>query len=752
MFKRFSFVIYIVGVLLMPVAVRCQSDATATRTWEVTKYDLSVTMPSTDTDRNVSVTAVLALKNVSTAPASSLTLRISPAAEVSSARIGGSAVDFTKGEQKIGGGSLQRINIRGVAAAPGGAVSVEIIYKLKVAENTGVGTLSPAGSQFLPLSFWYPTPNSWFFARGADYAPVKLRVAGAGDLKIVSSGVETNGAFEVGQLSQPFFVTGAWDPMETGGVSVWLPKGAGDSERRRGEDLATTAIEIKQFMAKFFGTSPNSPIRLVAVRRGAGFSTGGTVLIDEGVFRRSKLDSLTVESLAESIAHLWIGGAYKVDGDGQGAIREGLPRFLATQFLEEKYGKDIADLERTRQRTAYAAVSRRDAPLVSVSPLDEYYFTTSANKGAMVWRLLSQKAGAEKFADGIRTVAKTGQLDLNSIRAAFSEHKAFLDYGFEQITDMDLMAGLPSIVGAETRVALRNTGSVDAEVDVVGINDAGQRFVARTVIPKQEFGAVSFPAANKVTKAIVDVEKLFPQLDYSNDVAPRGFDESDLLLFVKKPFDKQDFSTAEKNARAVLRDMPRFDDVRVLLGRSLLALGRLADAEAEFKTVAFEKLPTSRSLAWAAVGLGEVALRQNQTTNAITFFNEAIRADAEYGATLAARQGRVKANAPVTADDSIKSYFADFDRAAISSSKANLEALIVPGEVIRFAGGIAGQAQQWTTRIVQIDKVSPTQVIVETSLDIRMINKEPESGTAVFRLVRIGSGWKLSGVDLFEVR
>lgn len=752
MYKKFSFVILTVALLAAAGTLFGQSDVSASRTWEVAKYDLSVSLPTAPGDRNVAIVAVLALKNVSAGPASSLTLRISPTAEVASVRVGASTADFTKGEQKIGGGTLQRLSIRGVSAAPGGSVNIEVAYKLKVSENSGVGALSPAGSQFLPLSFWYPTPNSWFFARGADYAPVRLRVSGAGDQKTAAAGVETNGVFEVSQLSQPFFATGAWDVTEASGVSVWLPKGAPESERKRGDELAGTADEIRKFMTAFFGSTQNAPIRLVSVRRGAGFSSGGTILVDEGVFRRAKLDSLTIESLAESIARIWIGGAAKVDGDGQGAIREGLPRFLATQFLEAKYGKDVADLERMRQRTAYAAVSRRDAPLLSVSPLDEYYFTTSANKGAMIWRLLERKAGSEKFADAIKSVVKTGQLDLSTIRTVFSDQKALLDYAFDQITDMDLLVGLPQNTGSETRVALRNTGSVDAQVDVVGVNDAGQRFPAKAVIPRQDFGAVTFPAANKITTAIVDSEKLYPQLDYSNDSAPRGFDESDLLLYVKKPFDKQDFAAAEKNARAVLREIPRFDDVRILLGRALLSQGRLAEAETEFKTVAAEKLPTSRSMAWAAVGLGEISLRQNQNATAILHFNEAIRADAEYGATLAARQGRIKANAPLVNDESVKSFFSEFDRAAISSSKANLEALIVPGEVTRFAGGIAGQAQQWSTKIVQIDRVSATQVIVETTLDIRMISKEPESGTAVFRLVQVAGSWKLNGVDLFDVR
>ncbi|MBO0246577.1 hypothetical protein J0671_24830, partial [Vibrio sp. Vb0592] len=84
-------------------------------------------------------------------------------------------------------------------------------------------------------------------------------------------------------------------------------------------------------------------------------------------------------------------------GDGGDAIREGLARHLANEFLSEKFGKEGADVERTRQRAAYAAVVQRDAPISSVSPLDDYYYSVVANKASMIWRLLERKTGREQF-------------------------------------------------------------------------------------------------------------------------------------------------------------------------------------------------------------------------------------------------------------------------------------------------------------------------------------------------------------------
>ncbi|MBS1798184.1 MAG: tetratricopeptide repeat protein [Acidobacteria bacterium] len=729
-----------------------QADTRASRTWEVQKYDLTATLPAVETDRFLTVRAVLSLRNSSAGPASSLTLRISPSAEVSGVKTNGATIDFSKGEEKVGNGTLQRIILRGVSVAPGGNLSVEVNYKLKVAENSGLSALSPAGSQFLPLSFWYPTPNSWYFARGADYAPVRLQVVSANGQAVAAAGAESGGAFEDKLNIQPFFVAGLWETYSAGGVSFLLPKGAGADEQKRAGDLAGLISEAKTFAANLLGPAPDVPLRVVAVRRGSGFSGGGTILVDENVFRRQKLDALTAMTVAESVVKIWLGGAVRIDGDGGGTIREGLSRYLATLFLESKYGRETGEMERLRQRTAYAAVVKRDAPLTTASPLDDYYYTTNANKGAMIWRLLAKSLGQNEFFNIVRANIKDGTVDLAKLRGAFSSKKDFLDYAFDQVTDMDLMVGLPQVNGSDTKVNLRNTGSVDAVVDVVATTVGGNKLTASVTIAKQNFGEAVFKTSEKILHVEVDADKLYPQIDYSNDVVPREIDESDLLLYVKKPFDKQDFGAAEKNARLILRDYPHFDDVRVLLARSLLAQNRTAEAEKEFRAVLDEKLPTARSLAWSNVGLGEVALKSNQTAQAVPYFNEAIRIDAEYGATLAARQGKVKAGVPLNSDEGIKAFFGQFDKAAISGRKADLDAMVLSGEIPRFAGGIAGQAQEWTTQIVQIEKLGPNNAIVETNLNIRMINKTPESGTAVFRLTQVGGSWKLSGVDMFEVR
>ncbi len=738
-------------ILTFGFANFAQDDTRVSATWQVSRYDVTATLPQSDTDRNLTAKAKLDLKNVSSRPASTLTLRISPSAEVTSVTMNGTAADFTKAEEKVGTGSLQRIAIRVAAVPPGGSLTTTIDYKINVKENSGLNAISPTSSQFLPLSYWYPTPNSWYFARGADYAPFRVQVNASGQ-SIVSSGAEAGGAFEQKFGGQPFFIAGNWESVNASGVSVLLPKGSGSNAQKVASDLAAFASDAKTFTANFLGPPPDIPLRLVGVRRAGGFTGGGTILVDESVFRRGRLDSQTAMTIADSVVKMWLGGSVSIAGDGSGVIREGLAKFIATQFLENKFGKEIADLERQRQRIAYSAVSRRDSPLTVVSSLDDYYYPEVANKGAMAWRILARKVGSDEFYKGLRAATQDGTISLAEIRGQFPGEKELLDHLFDQVTETNLLAGLPQVVGGESRVALKNTGPIDVTVNVMAVMANGERLSAPTTIRAKSFGELAFKTTNKINRVEIDPEKVYPQTDYSDDVAPRESTESDLLLGVKRFFDKQEFSNAERSAIAVLRDQPRFDDVRVLLGRSLLAQGKNADSEREFRAVLEEKLPSPRSFAWANVGLADIAAKSGQSAQAAKFAADAIAADAEYGATLAARAIRNRLNIAGVADESVKAFFAAFDRAAISNRKTEFEAMTVPGEVSKFVNGISGQTVEWKTNVVHVDPIDANNVWVEAALTVKLLNREAETGTAVYRLTRVGGGWKLGAVDIFEVR
>src|SRR4051794_7659743 len=87
--------------LLLSQFVFTQDDTRVTATWQVQKYDIAVTLPASETDRTLVSKASVTVKNVTSQPATTLSLRISPGAEVTAVSVGGAAADFTKREEKV---------------------------------------------------------------------------------------------------------------------------------------------------------------------------------------------------------------------------------------------------------------------------------------------------------------------------------------------------------------------------------------------------------------------------------------------------------------------------------------------------------------------------------------------------------------------------------------------------------------------------------------------------------------------------
>jgi len=663
---------------------------------------------------------------------------------------------------------VQRLNITLSPPVAGNSnASVAIDYRLPVESNTGLEAISPIGSQFLPLASWYPMLNTPFTIRGADTAPFKLTIAGA---SVISTGIEKaqSGAvvYEQALNGQPFFLQGEWDRNEGSGdgkgVVAFLPKGAPAEERKQADLMISTAASARSFYAGLLGAAPDTPIRLVAVRRGAGFNDAGTMLIEWGAFRRAKLDAATAMLVAESVAHLWIGTQTPIRGEGVGVLREGLPRYLATLFIEKQFGSDAAEAERLRQRTAYASVAKRDAPLSRSSPLDDTYYNAVPNKSAMVWRLVERRLGRDAFMTTLRSSLQGSQsgISLATLRTRLGEQggsvfKAMLDQEFDQPTDMNLMIGLPQQRGGEWVAALRNMGSFDAVVNVTATTDRGEQIKVETTVPAQNFGEAIFKTTAKVARVEIDPDKLYPQLDYGDDAVPRTRDVGEAMGEASRLFGAQDFVRAESVAKEILFATPRVQEARVLLARALLGENKVDEAEKLFRSALDEALPTAATLAWANIGLGDIALRKGQTAEAARRFGDAVRADAEYAASLAARAERIKAesaaaNSAPPVDESVRAFLGQLDHIITGGTKAELDTRIVPGELVRFVGGIVGtKPEVWQTRVLRTEQLEDNLLAADVSINSKVLGKE-QVATAVFVLARTNGTWKLAGIELFE--
>jgi len=734
--------------------------------WQVTRFDISA--DTTGTDRNLVVHATITIKNVGAGAGSTVSLHLSPKAQVTAAHAGDTVLNAKASPEPRG--NTQRISLKlPTSVAPAAVVSLTIDYRLAVESNNGLASLSPVGDQFLPLSSWYPAPNTPYSLRGADVAPFHLAVNAPAGEQIVSSGKVTGSVVEQTLFGVPFFLTGNWDVVEGAGdakgISAYLPKGASADEHKNAERLVAFAQAARSYLSTTLGALPDSQIRLIAVSRGAGFTDGGTLLLDPAVFRREQIDSGTALQVAQAVCKIWIGGITSVRGEGSGTLTEGLTRFLATQAVEKQFGKDAAATEQRRERESYSSVARRDAPLAVTTLFDDTYFTTVSNKGALVWRLVDHVMGRDSFLSVLRAQMQLGAgadagLRLASLRAALAEKggvpvKALLDLSFDRPTEMDLQIGLPQQKGAQWSAALRNTGNTDVSVSVVAITESGQRLNVDTTIPAASFGEAMFNSSARVVRVEIDPEKLYPQLDYGNDSMPRSPDPQDALNEATRQLGTQDFVKAESSARAILANTPQMQEASIILARALLGQNRVDEAEKLFRSLLELPVPTPAAIAWANIGLGEISLQKGQVAEAARRFNDAVRADAEYASSLAARNGRIRAETAANmlqVDPAIRSFIGQLDRAISSGKKVELEPRVVSGELVRFISGVVGtQPEFWRTRVLRTEQWDADLFAADVSLETRELGKE-QAGTALYILSRSNGNWRLLGIDLFEVR
>lgn len=753
--------------LTLCLLTQAGAQTTATVIWQVTSFDINANV--LQTERSLNAVATINAINVGTGPGRTLTVRLNSKASVKSVTVGGAAATFRPGAEPKG--DLQRVEISLPATvAPGSNVTAAVTYVLPVESNTGFIAISPIATQFLPLAFWYPMPNTPLSVRGADTAPFRLTT---NIPNAVSSGVDKAGppgsiSFEQPLHGQPFFIQGDWDKVEGAadgkGVTVLLEKGAAAEERKRAEALISFAAAARTFYTSALGPAPEVPVRLVSVRRGAGFSDSGTVLFDADTLRLPRLDAATALSVAEAVGGLWIGGQTPVRGEGGGVLRDALVRFLATQFLEKQFGSDAVKSELYRQRLAYATVAQRDGPLARMTQLDGAYFESVPNRGAMFWRLVERRLGREVLMGVLKTALQAGKSDQNGITLSGMREalvarggeslKPVLDQQLDQIIDTDLMVGLPQQRGADWVSALRNDGSVDVIVTVAATTEQGQQILAEATVPAKNFGEAVFKTPSKIIRVEVDPDKLYPQLDFGNDTAPRGKDLTQALNEASLQLGAQDFAKAEATARAMLAGAPRFQEANILLARALLGQNRIEDAEKIFRAALDEPLPFTKTLAWANIGLGEIAMKRNQAAEAAKRFNDAVIASRDYPSSLAARAARIRAEAAANSappvDETARAFVAQLSQAVVSNKKAELESRIVPGELVKFINASIG-TEVWDSKVVRTEQLNANLVAADVQINAKKLGTAG-SGTAVLMLARTPAGWKLAGIELFEVR
>ncbi len=494
-------------LFLSSSGVSAQEEARAA--WQITRFDITANVQQDQ--RLLAATALLNAVNVGRGVGSSFTFRINGKATIKSVTVGGASGNFRTVPESYG--NLQRVTVTLPAqVTPGGSLALNVSYSLPVQSNTGLAAISAVGSQFLPMSFWYPAPSTPYTPKGPDTAPLRVVVSGSGVISAGNEKSDSSGAvvFDNSLNGQPFFLQGDWEKIEGSAenrnIAAFVTRGSSAEDHKRAEAIIALAGSARTFYSGLLGPSPETPIRLVSVRRGAGFDDSGTVLLEPGAFRRAQIDSTTALLISEAIGRLWIGGQTAIRSDGSAVLREGLVRFLATEFIEKQFGRNAAEAERLHERLAYSAVVLREAPLSKVTALDPTYFSSVPNKGAMVWRLIARRLGHDAFVSLVReqlASGKTSGMTLAALRSVIAERggdtiKALLDKQLDQATDLDLMIGLPQQRGSEWVSALRNLGSIDVTTTARATTASGEQLSAEVTIPARNFGEAVFKSSARV--------------------------------------------------------------------------------------------------------------------------------------------------------------------------------------------------------------------------------------------------------------
>jgi hypothetical protein len=760
------FISLVLALLCVPAVSLSGQTAGSPPLWQVNSYDVAVNVQQAE--RLINVTSTLTATNIGGTAGRTFTVRLHSKAKINSVSVNGATATFRPGQDPRGDLLRAEISLPN-AVDPASKTTVAVTYSLPVDSNTGATAISPIATQFLPLSIWYPMPNTPFTGRGADTAPFRISV----NLPdVVSSGVEKSAAgsssFEQSLSGQPFFVQGNWDKVEgsaeSKGITVYVPKGTRADERKQAESLVAFTAAARSFFGTALGNGPDAAVRLVSVRRGAGFSDSGTVLFDADALRLPRVDAATALSVAEAVARLWLGGQTPIHGEGSGALRDGLVRFMATQFLEKQFGADAVQSELLRERIAYAAVAQRDTPLARSNQLDSTYYGSVPNRGAMFWRMVDRRLGRDAFLAVLKGALDSAKNDPNgltlaALRTAILARggdtlKTVLDQQLDQVIDTDLLVGLPQARGAEWVSALRNLGSIDVTVKVAATTDGGQKILTDATVPARNFGEAVFKTSGRIVRVEVDPEKLYPQTDYGNDTVPHVRDLPDALAEATLQLGAQDYVKAEAVAREMLSVAPRLQEAKIILGRALLGQNKLDEAEKLFRAALDEPLPFTATLAWGNIGLGEISMKRNQPAEAAKHFNDAVFASRDYPSSLAARAARIRAeaaanNAPPV-DESVRAFATSFSQAIVGGKRPDLESRVISGELVRFINASVG-TEAWDTRVVRTEQLSGDLIAADVNITLKKLGKEG-SGTAVFLITRTPSGLKLAGIDLFEVR
>ncbi|HWP45195.1 MAG TPA: hypothetical protein VNO14_18275, partial [Blastocatellia bacterium] len=391
--------------------------------------------------------ASIAITNLGQSPKSRIYLRLTRLAKISSITVGGAPARFDLSDDHRVTTLSQVVVSPQTPVAAGGKAVIDVSYRIEAPESTPLIAIYPGEVLMLPDSVWVPAPSTAFTMYGAPTAPFTLSVKVPAGYSAASSGALKSDAaaqgftFEQPLNSLPFIVSGRMehipDPKATAGVKIEFHLQSGliesQSEQAANGRLRSIYDEVGRmvdFYSRMFGPLPaGTTFRIISSARTGHVAVPGAVVLEEQTFRQESLDAITVERLADAVARMWTdcrvrlrgrearsaqGDRPAVEARSAAFLRDSLPRFLAVLYIEDRFGKDAAEDAFTRQRWSYTPVAKsaRDAELGIQTPLIATYSAAVYGKGPLVFRLMAETAGREKFIAALRELFSGAQTSI----------------------------------------------------------------------------------------------------------------------------------------------------------------------------------------------------------------------------------------------------------------------------------------------------------------------------------------------------
>lgn len=339
-------------------------------------------------------------------------------------------------------------------------------------------------------------------------------------------------------------------------VSLYFPEDAAAGKR-----AAQYAKDALEYFSKRFGRYPCSHFTVAEIR-GLGFAMEYPHIIQQSymLYRIPELFTILDSVTAHETAHQWFYGIFMNNQLEETWLDEGFATFAETSYIEHKYGKDANSFDtlwlksqglgfltdilkesngRAEMLSSYTRIARegREAPLAT--PLHRVPSGKTVlpyQKGALLLLALENLVGTEKFdqimqeyyrryrykqvtaEDFIKTAEDVSGRDLREFFAQWLTSTKTLDVSVGRMISQKIENKYVTRVPVSQKGEMRLP--VDAEVTLAdGMTKVRQRW---EMLDKR--GTLTFITDQPVKSVTLDPDYALPDLNRSDNVAPKGLD------------------------------------------------------------------------------------------------------------------------------------------------------------------------------------------------------------------------------------